>query len=116
MFPQILVCRSVYPVIARTLSEAEGDVAIPWLEGKTIENRPKIHGIATPVCALVRNDRSIKGALNGNLFFLLFLPEGLIKEHQADHHGDATAGNEAICHIEHGKIDEFRGDHIHHEA
>ena len=61
---QITVYRSVYPVIARTLSEAEGDVAIPWIEEKTMENCPKIHGIATPVCALVRNDLSIEGAIN----------------------------------------------------
>ena len=44
-------------------------MAIPWLEGKTIENCPKIHGIATPVCALVRNDRSIGRAINCNFPF-----------------------------------------------
>ena len=44
-------------------------MAIPWLEGRTIENRSKIHGIATPVCALIRNDRSIEGTTNGNLPF-----------------------------------------------
>ena len=42
---QISVYRSVYQVIARTLSEAEGAVAIPWLEGKTIENCPKSTGL-----------------------------------------------------------------------
>ena len=44
--------------------EERSDVAIPWLEGKTIESRLVIHGIATPVCALVRNDRAIGGAIN----------------------------------------------------
>jgi hypothetical protein len=49
-------------------------VAIPWLEGKTIENCPKIYGIATPVCALVRNDHSIGGATNGNQNIKNLLP------------------------------------------
>ena len=65
-----------YYVIARSRHKG-GDVAIPRLEGKCIENCPKNYGIATPVlqsaadlvmamiaggnhtligCALVRND------------------------------------------------------------
>ena len=59
---KIAVYHSVYQVIARTLSEAEGAVAIHRIEEETMENCPKIHGIATPVCPLVRNDRSIEGA------------------------------------------------------
>ena len=45
-------------------------MAIPWLEGKTIKNCPKIQGIATPACGLVRNDRSIESAINCNLKIL----------------------------------------------
>jgi hypothetical protein len=41
-----------------SLRGAEGDVAIPKIEGNTIENCPAIWGIATPACALVRDDRS----------------------------------------------------------
>ena len=44
-------------------------MAIPRLEGKCIENCPKIYGIATPVCALVRNDVLLFSALNNNLPF-----------------------------------------------
>jgi len=66
--------------------------------------------------SLSEGGKGAVGAIVNLRFFLLFLPEGLIKEHQAHHHGDAAAGDEAIGHIEHGKIDEFRGDHIHHEA
>ena len=42
-------------------------MAIPRLEGKCIENCPKIYGIATPVCALVRNDVLLFSVLNNNL-------------------------------------------------
>ena len=76
-----------YHVIARSRHKG-GDVAIPRLEGKCIENFPKIYGIATPVlqsaadlvmamiaggnhtligCALVRNDVLLFTALNNNL-------------------------------------------------
>ena len=58
-----------YYVIARSRHKG-GDVAIPRLEGKCIENCPKIYGIATPVCALVRNDVLLFSALNNNLHYL----------------------------------------------
>ena len=51
--------------------EERSDVAIPRLEGKCIENCPKIYGIATPVCALVRNDVLLFSTLNNNLSYKL---------------------------------------------
>ena len=47
-----------YHVIARTLSEVEGAVAIPRLEGKRIEKHPKIHVIATPLRPQARAERN----------------------------------------------------------
>ena len=47
-----------YHVIARTLSEVEGAVAIPWLEGKCIEKHSKIHEIATPLRPQARAERN----------------------------------------------------------
>jgi len=44
-------------------------VAIPWIEGKPTEKRSKSYGIATPVCALARNDVSLFSALNNNLLY-----------------------------------------------
>ena len=44
-------------------------MAIPQMNGKTIDYFPKIQEIATTLCALVRNDSSFESATNPN-----FLP------------------------------------------
>ena len=48
-------------------------MAIPQMNGKTIDYFPKIQEIATPVCALVRNDSSFERATNPNLPYYLGL-------------------------------------------
>ena len=43
-------------------------MAIPQMNGKTIDYFPKIQEIATTLCALVRNDSSFERATNPNLY------------------------------------------------
>ncbi len=54
-----------------SLRGAEGDVAIPRIEGKPIEKDLKIQEIATTLCATLRNDSSMGGTINENLYFWL---------------------------------------------
>ena len=46
-------------------------MAIPRIEGKPIEKGLKIQEIATPVWDTLRNDSSIGGTINENLYFWL---------------------------------------------
>ena len=45
-------------------------MAIPQMNGKTIDYFPKIQEIATTLCALVRNDSSFERATNPNFLSL----------------------------------------------
>ncbi len=51
-------------------------MAIPWINAKTIDKFPKNKEIATPVCALVRNDSSFGRAINENLRFVGTIKNG----------------------------------------